>query len=88
MNSQDVTDKFIEIDAVDSDTFLKIKETLTRLGIASRKTGEKPTLWQSCHILHKRGKYYIVHFKQMFLLDGKFERTVSPQLQIFCSSGH
>ena len=79
MNSQDVTDKFIEIDAVDSDTFLKIKETLTRLGIASRKTGEKPTLWQSCHILHKRGKYYIVHFKQMFLLDGKFERTEISQ---------
>jgi hypothetical protein len=75
MNSQDVTDKFIEIESVDSDTFLKVKETLTRIGIASRKTGEKPTLWQSCHILHKRGHYYIVHFKQMFLLDGKFDKT-------------
>jgi hypothetical protein len=79
MNSQDVTDKFIEIESVDSDTFLKVKETLTRIGIASRKSGEKPTLWQSCHILHKRGRYYIVHFKQMFLLDGKFDKTELSQ---------
>lgn len=79
MNTQDVTDKFIEIEPVDSDTFLKVKETLTRIGIASRKTGERPTLWQSCHILHKRGHYYIVHFKQMFLLDGKFDKTELSQ---------
>jgi len=50
------------------DNFLKVKETLSRIGIASKKDR---TLYQSCHILHKQGKYYLVHFKQMFLLDGK-----------------
>lgn len=50
------------------DDFLKIKETLTRIGVASRKDD---TLYQSCHILHKQGRYYIVHFKELFLLDGK-----------------
>jgi hypothetical protein len=58
----------IEVALNDPDDFLKIKETLTRIGISSNKT---KTLYQSCHILHKRGKYYIVHFKEMFLLDGK-----------------
>jgi hypothetical protein len=53
----------------ETENFLKIKETLTRIGIASRK--DPPTLWQSCYILHKKGKYYIVHFKELFLLDGK-----------------
>lgn len=72
---ENVIETFIEIEPVDSDAFLKIKETLTRVGIASRKTGELPTLWQSCHILHKRGRYFIVHFKQMFLLDGKDDKT-------------
>lgn len=75
MENQSVIDTFIEIDPVNSDDFLKIKETLTRIGIASRKDGLKPTLWQSCHILHKRGRYFVVHFKQMFLLDGKQDRT-------------
>jgi len=51
------------------DDFLKVKETLSRIGIASKK---EKTLYQSCHILHKQGKYYIVHFKELFLLDGKF----------------
>jgi hypothetical protein len=50
------------------DDFLKIRETLSRIGVASKKD---KTLYQSCHILHKRGKYYVVHFKQLFLLDGK-----------------
>jgi hypothetical protein len=50
------------------DDFLKVKETLSRIGVASKKEN---TLYQSCHILHKQGKYYIVHFKQLFLLDGK-----------------
>jgi len=50
------------------DDFLKIRETLSRIGVASKKDR---TLYQSCHILHKQGKYYIVHFKQLFLLDGK-----------------
>lgn len=71
-----ILNSFIEIDAVDSDTFLKVKETLTRIGIVSRRFGdEKPTLWQSCHILHKKGRYFIVHFKQLFLLDGRVEKT-------------
>jgi hypothetical protein len=54
------------------DDFLKVKETLTRIGVASRKDN---TLFQSCHILHKQGKYYIVHFKELFLLDGKASQT-------------
>lgn len=57
----------VEIDLVEDDDFLKIKETLTRIGISSRK---EKKLYQSCHILHKRGKYYIVHFKELFALDG------------------
>lgn len=58
----------IEVRLIDSEDFLKIKETLTRIGVASKKD---KTLYQSCHILHKQGKYYLVHFKEMFLLDGK-----------------
>lgn len=69
MNEEDVFDGIgIEIDLPDPECFLKIKETLTRIGIASNKN---KTLYQSCHILHKKGKYAIVHFKEMFLLDGK-----------------
>jgi hypothetical protein len=60
-------DSLIEVTLTDSQNFLKIKETLTRIGVASRKD---KTLYQSCHILHKRGKYYIVHFKELFGLDG------------------
>jgi len=68
MNNRDVLiSTFIEVDLPDKDTFLKIKETLTRIGISSN-TEKK--LWQSCHILHKRGHYYITHFKEMFGLDG------------------
>lgn len=58
----------VEVTLPNPDNFLKVKETLSRIGIASKKD---KTLYQSCHILHKQGKYYIVHFKQMFLLDGK-----------------
>jgi len=58
----------IEIRLKEPDDFLKVKETLTRIGIASRKA---KTLYQSCHILHKQKKYYIVHFKELFALDGK-----------------
>ena len=58
----------LEIRLKNNDDFLKVKETLTRIGVASRKDR---TLYQSCHILHKRGKYYIVHFKELFALDGK-----------------
>ena len=63
-----VLDSLIEVKIGEEEDFLKIKETLTRIGVASRK---EKKLYQSCHILHKQGKYYIVHFKEMFLLDGK-----------------
>ena len=60
--------KFVEITLVQQDDFLKVRETLTRIGVSSRK---EKVLYQSCHILHKQGKYYLVHFKEMFALDGK-----------------
>ena len=60
--------ELIEVKLLEPDDFLKIKETLTRIGVASKK---EKTLYQSCHILHKQGHYYVVHFKQMFMLDGK-----------------
>ena len=59
----------VEIKLTDNDDFLKVKETLTRIGVASKK---EQTLYQSCHILHKQGRYAIVHFKELFALDGKF----------------
>jgi hypothetical protein len=65
----------LEIILEEPDDFLKIKETLSRVGVAS-KDGEKK-LWQSCHILHKQGRYYVCHFKELFMLDGK-ESTLSP----------
>lgn len=66
--SDSIVDTLIEVKIAEEQDFLKIKETLTRIGVAS-KTENK--LYQSCHILHKQGKYYIVHFKELFLLDGK-----------------
>ena len=62
----------VEVRLKTPDDFLKIKETLTRIGVASRKDKK---LYQSCHILHKQGRYYIVHFKELFLLDGKTQQT-------------
>jgi len=59
----------LEVRLEEPDDFLKIKETLTRVGVSSKK--EHNTLYQSCHILHKQGRYFIVHFKELFLLDGK-----------------
>lgn len=61
-------DSMIEVTLSQKDDFLKVKETLTRIGVASHKDN---TLYQSCHILHKQGKYYITHFKELFALDGK-----------------
>ena len=61
-------DQMIEVSLNEPDDFLKVRETLTRIGVASRK---EKKLYQSCHILHKQGKYYIVHFKELFALDGK-----------------
>jgi hypothetical protein len=63
-----VIDNLIEVTLPNEEDFLKIKETLTRIGVASKKDRK---LYQSCHILHKQGKYYIVHFKELFALDGK-----------------
>ena len=61
-------EQMVEIKLTKEDDFLKVKETLTRIGVASRKD---KTLFQSCHILHKQGRYFIVHFKELFALDGK-----------------
>ena len=61
-------EQMVEIVLNEPDDFLKVRETLSRIGVASRKN---KTLFQSCHILHKQGKYYIVHFKELFALDGK-----------------
>jgi hypothetical protein len=60
----------VEIRLREPDDFLRVKETLTRIGVSSRR--EENTLWQSCHILHKQGRYFIVHFKELFMLDGKY----------------
>ena len=60
--------QFVEVSLNEQDDFLKVRETLTRIGVSSRK---EKVLYQSCHILHKQGKYYIVHFKELFALDGK-----------------
>jgi len=67
MNSG-LVDALVEVELPNEESFLKVKETLTRIGIASKK---EKKLFQSCHILHKQGKYYIVHFKELFMLDGK-----------------
>jgi hypothetical protein len=64
----ELLDKLVEVKIGEEEDFLKIKETLTRIGVASRK---EQTLYQSCHIFHKQGRYYIVHFKEMFAIDGK-----------------
>ena len=60
--------KFVEVTLNEQDDFLKVRETLTRIGVSSRK---EKVLYQSCHSLHKQGQYYIVHFKELFALDGK-----------------
>ena len=68
----------LEVTISQPDDFLKIRETLTRIGVASRKD---KTLYQSCHILHKQGKYYITHFKELFALDGKKSTLVENDIQ-------
>ena len=69
MDSQEaIVNDLVEVTFPEKDDFLKIRETLSRIGVASRREQE---LFQSCHILHKRGKYYITHFKELFKLDGK-----------------
>lgn len=68
----------VEVALVNQDDFLKVRETLTRIGVASRKD---QTLYQSCHILHKQGRYFIVHFKELFALDGKHADLSDNDLQ-------
>ena len=71
-------DKMVEVTFNEPDDFLKVRETLTRIGVASRK---EKKLYQSCHILHKQGKYYIVHFKELFALDGKHANLTQNDVQ-------
>ena len=71
-------DKMVEIVLKEPDDFLKVRETLTRIGVASRK---EKKLYQSCHILHKQGRYYIVHFKELFALDGKHANLTENDVQ-------
>jgi len=68
----------LEVTLNEPDDFLKIRETLTRIGVASRKDQK---LYQSCHILHKQGRYFIVHFKELFLLDGKPSNLIENDIQ-------
>jgi len=71
-------DQMVEIILNEPDDFLKVRETLTRIGVASRK---EKKLYQSCHILHKQGRYYIVHFKELFALDGKHANLTVNDVQ-------
>ena len=71
-------DQMVEVRLNQPDDFLKVRETLTRIGVASRK---EKKLYQSCHILHKQGKYYIVHFKELFALDGKYANLTVNDVQ-------
>ena len=71
-------DKMLEVVLNEPDDFLKVRETLTRIGVASRK---EKKLYQSCHILHKQGRYFIVHFKELFALDGKHANLTVNDVQ-------
>ena len=71
-------DQMVEVTLNEPDDFLKVRETLTRIGVASRK---EKKLYQSCHILHKQGRYFIVHFKELFLLDGKPSNLLENDVQ-------
>ena len=72
------TDQMVEITLNEPDDFLKVRETLTRIGVASRK---EKKIYQSCHILHKQGRYYIVPFKELFALDGKHANLTQNDVQ-------
>ena len=77
-NQEDIIKDLVEVTFPEKDDFLKIRETLSRIGVASRREQE---LFQSCHILHKRGKYYITHFKELFALDGKNSTLTENDIQ-------
>ena len=70
--------QMVEVTLNEPDVFLKVRETLTRIGVASRK---EKKIYQSCHILHKQGRYYLVHFKELFALDGKHANLTSNDVQ-------
>ena len=70
--------KMVEVTLNEPDDFLKVRETLTRIGVASRK---EKKIYQSCHILHKQGRYFLVHFKELFALDGKHANLTSNDVQ-------
>ena len=72
------SDQMVEISLNEPDDFLKVRETLTRIGVASRK---EKKIYQSCHILHKQGRYFLVHFKELFALDGKHANLTSNDVQ-------
>ena len=71
-------EQMVEVVLSEPDDFLKVRETLTRIGVASRK---EKKIYQSCHILHKQGRYYLVHFKELFALDGKHANLTSNDIQ-------
>ena len=71
-------DQMVEVTLNEPDDFLKVRETLTRIGVASRK---EKKIYQSCHILHKQGRYFLVHFKELFALDGKFANLTINDVQ-------
>lgn len=75
--STEILNTFYEIEPLNKDQFLTVRETLTRMGLPAKRTSEnqKPILWQSCHIFHRQGRYYICHFKQLFQLDGRTKVT-------------
>ena len=72
------SDQMVEISLNEPDDFLKVRETLTRIGVASRK---EKKIYQSCHILHKQGRYFLAHFKELFALDGKHANLTSNDIQ-------
>ena len=72
------SDQMVEISLNEPDDFLKVRETLTRIGVASRK---EKRIYQSCHILHKQGRYFLVHFKELFALDGKHANLTTNDVQ-------
>ena len=71
-------DQMVEVTLTEPDDFLKVRETLTRIGVASRK---EKKIYQSCHILHKQGRYFVVHFKELFALDGKHANLTVNDVQ-------
>jgi hypothetical protein len=77
--TEDLIESFFEVEVLDTDAFLKVKETLTRIGLPGKRTEGRPVLWQTAHVLQKRGHYYICHFKQLFQLDGRNETDFTQE---------